>query len=84
MKVLDGRKANKVPEIIEISDINILGEWFDYNAYKRIYCVEIDGRFVPCVLDKGKGFEAILCAEYKTRKGFERWLARFYEYAMEV
>lgn len=77
MKVLDGRNSHKAPEIIEISSFITTGKWTIDG--KNIYCLQLDGGFVPCVSDND--YRYILCAEYKTQKGFENWLKRHYPYA---
>lgn len=81
MKVLDGRDSNKVPKIIEISEFIITDKWTDESENKNIYCLQLDGKFVPCVSDNSKRYKYVLCAAYKTRKGVEKWVARFHEHA---
>ena len=89
MKVLDGRNAHKVPETIEISEFIIAGKWL--NGTKPIYCLQLDGKFIPCTPNEPlfacdystDRYKYILCAEYKTMRGFNNWLKRTYPYAIK-
>jgi len=77
MTVLDGRNSNKIPTIVQISEEAII-EKVDatYNG-KNVFCVMLDNCFVPCVEDNGYGrYNYILCAAYKTRNGFNKWVNR--------
>ena len=74
MTVLDGRNSNKVPEIIQISKDTIFEK-----INEEVFCLLIDGCYVPCVKNDGMHsdkYEYILCAAYKTRNGFNKWYER--------
>ena len=76
MTVLDGRNSNKIPEIVQISEKAIVEKVSTYNG-KNVFCVILDNCFVPCVEDKGYGkYDYVLCAAYKTRNGFDKWIMR--------
>lgn len=76
MKVLDGRNSNKVPEIIEISEFIITSKWID--GTENIYCLQLNNEFVPCVSSNDKRYKYVLCASYKTQRGFNNWLKKQY------
>lgn len=77
MKVLDGRNSDEAPEIIEISSFIITGKWITFDGDK-IYCLQLDDMLVPCVSSNNKNYKYVLCAEYKTQKGFDIWLRKHY------
>lgn len=81
MKVLDGRNSNKAPKIIEISSFITMGKWTNTNDGENIYCLQLDNKFVPCVSSNNNRYKYILCAEYKTKKGFEKWLEKHFPLA---
>lgn len=88
MRVLDGRNSNKVPKIIE-SDFVIRDAWIDDDV--TIFCLEKDGEYIPCVVKDNtlipshlKDYDGVLCASYKTIKGVENWVCRFYERAKKI
>lgn len=81
MKVLDGRNSNVIPQVIELDSFLITEKWIDSNA--NIYCLQLNGKFVPCVSANDKNYKYILCAEYKTQAGFKKWLNRHYPQAIK-
>ena len=82
MKVLDGRNGHEVPKVIEISSFVIANKWTaeDLDGRHVIYELLLDGAYVPCVSDSNRRYDYILCAAYKTERGFMNWLNRMYPY----
>lgn len=81
MNVLDGRNSNAIPKVIEISSFIITDKW-TYNN-ENIYCLQLDGMFVPCVSTNEKRYKYVLCAAYKTQNGFNNWLKKHYPNAIK-
>lgn len=76
MTVLDGRNSHKVPEIIQISEDTIFEK-----ISEEVFCLIIDNCYVPCVKNDGMYsdvYEYVLCAAYKTYRGFANWYKRQY------
>lgn len=77
MLVIDGRNPHEVPKTIELRDYEILETWIDDNV--TILCLKVNEKFIPCVVNHKE--DNVLCAEYKTYRGFENWVKRFHERA---
>ena len=83
MKVLDGRNAYKVPQIINLSEMTIIAK---YNTeHGVVFCLNINDKYVPCCMSNlSNQYEGILCAEYKTLKGFNNYLKRQFDNVKEM
>lgn len=79
LRVLDGRNPNRIPEVKTITDFEIVAVRGDLFGTKQAICLKLDGMYVPAekVLKIEPGYEWILCAEYKTFRGFAKWVERF-------
>ncbi len=77
MTALDGRNSNKVPTVITLTDYEIIETYRTYEG-RTVICLMIDGLFVPCIENPYTydNYDWILCAAYKTRRGFNNWLDR--------
>jgi len=91
IRFLDGRKTNEIPDVIELTDYTICGTWQEFGLI--VHCLKIDDRYVPCEMraahvyraSEWHDYDAILCGEYKTFRGFEKyWLSRQHEYAQKI
>lgn len=81
MKVLDGRDSHNVPKVIELAEFIVASKYTttNYNGEViSIYDLLLDRQHVPCVSSKGTRYKYILCAAYKTERGFLNWLKRAY------
>ena len=85
MKIIDGRNPNATPTTLTEEQFNALlperiatysPEW---KSRTEIYIYQIGGRFVPSAYRDGT---LILCAEYKTERGVNNWLARNFPHAI--
>lgn len=87
LEIIDGRNPNRVPEHLSYD----LFEFEHIATYDlrfcsarpnndKVYCWLVDGMYVPVYFD-AKLKQLFLCAQYKTFRGFNQWLARFYPLA---
>lgn len=84
MKVLDARNSHELPKVIEISEFIIASKYTTTNYNNEtisMYDLLLEGQHVPCVSSRGTRYAYILCAEYKTERGFMNWLKRTYSFA---
>lgn len=83
MKVLDARNGHKLPKVIEISEFIIASKYTTTNYNDEtisIYDLLLDGQHVPCVSSRETRYAYILCAAYKTERGFINWLKHTYPF----
>lgn len=78
LRVLDGRNPHEVPIETTITDYEIVTECTDFFGDNHVMCLKIGDKYVPAyqVWNRPK-FDYILCAEYKTIRGFTGWVKRF-------
>lgn len=86
LRVLDGRNSYEIPKITTIVDYEIVDKFVDkYDSGATIYCLMIDGRYVPAVnTTHSPNYDWILSSSYTTHNGFLRWLKHFYPHAVKV
>lgn len=71
VEVIDGRNPHKVPERKQMrANLFDHDEEWEYGD-RKIFCIEMDGKYVACV--KTSANRIIMCAEYKTKRGFDIW-----------
>jgi hypothetical protein len=75
---LDGRNPRDISEVKAITDYEIVTECSDFFGGNHVMCLKIDGMYVPAyqVWNRPE-YDYILCAEYKTFRGFAEWTKRF-------
>lgn len=89
MKVLDGRNANKVPNIIDIDDfksLNIVGAYVapTINGRINIFCIKLNNKFVIMTTTSLPDVNYIFCKSYSRIGMFDKWVKRHYSDARKI
>ena len=89
MKVLDGRNANKVPNIIDIDNfksLNIVGAYTvpTINGQDNIFCINLNNEFIIMTASLLPNIEYILCKSYSKIGMFDKWVKRYYTNAQKI
>lgn len=85
IKIIDGRNAHAVPKKTTITNTaftqGLCTMLYDIQTRTTIYCVKLDGKYVPCTCVEGDEYRT-LCGAYKTADGFNKWVKRTYPFAI--
>lgn len=89
MKVLDGRNANKIPNIIDIDDfksLNIVGAYIapTINGRINIFCIKLNNEFIIMTATSLPDVSYIFCKSYSRIGMFNKWVKRHYSDARKI